>query len=128
MSDEDLKLAKENIFMKNCGFTLEKDEDGEYYTRAVVTPNIHNQYGMVHGGLLYTMADTITGVAARNTGKIGVTLNSSFNYLTNVSEGVIIGRAETVRTGNTVAVFRAVISDQTGKELAEGTFTYYFLK
>lgn len=128
MTDEDFKLAKENLFMKNCGFTLEQDENGEYFTKAEVNPNILNQYGMVHGGMLYSMADTITGVAARNTGKIGVTLNSSFSYLSNVSEGVIIGRAETVRTGGTVAVFRAIISTEDGKELAEGTFTYYFLK
>lgn len=128
MSDEDFKLVKENLFMKTCGLDLEKDENGEYFIKATVTPNIYNPYGMVHGGLLYTIADAITGVAARNTGKIGVTLNSSFSYLSNVSEGVIIGRAETVRVGNTVAVFRAIISTESGKELAEGTFTYYFLK
>ena len=127
MDEKDFKIAKDNVFMKHCGFTLEQDENGEYYAKADVTPDIFNQYGIVHGGFLYTMADTITGIAARNTGNIGVTLNSSFNYLKNVSSGVIIARSKTVRTGNKVAVFRAVIMTENGEELCEGTFTYYFL-
>ena len=128
MTDEEFELARENIFMKNCGFTLERDTDGNYFTRAQVTPEIQNQYGMVHGGLMYSMADTITGVASWNTGNLGVTLNSSFSYLSNVSKGVIIGKAENIRVGNSIGVFRAIIQDESGNLLAEGTFTYYFMK
>ena len=58
------------------------DYDKESATMEVnITENSLNPYGIVHGGLIFTLADTSMGVITRATGKIAVTLNSQINYL-----------------------------------------------
>lgn len=126
--DEILNNLPPHPFMELCGIELLKDENGTFYVQTEVTEKLHNPYGIVHGGLFFTMADIITGVTARLCGKPAVTLDSNFHFLSNVSSGTLTARAEVVRTGNTVAVIRADIKDNSGTLLAEGTFTYYFLK
>lgn len=114
-------------FMELCGIEVLKDSGG-YYVQAEVSEKILNPYGIVHGGFFFTMADIITGVTARLCGGQAVTMNSDFHFLANVSSGTVTGRAEVVRAGNTIAVIRAEIRDGGGTLLAEGTFTYFFLK
>lgn len=115
-----------NPFMVHNGVELLRDEDGSYFTRAQIEPVHHNPYGIAHGGLLYTMADIASGVTARQYGTNPVTLDSDFHFLSNVSTGTLTARAEVVRAGRTVAVVRARITNETGKILADGTFTFYY--
>ena len=44
-----------------------------------------NPYGMIHGGLLYTMIDCAAGITARADGNPYVTQNSYVNYLSNAA-------------------------------------------
>jgi acyl-CoA thioesterase len=123
--EKTLRLAKENPFMKHCGIELVPGENDTICAQIEVTPDHLNPYSLVHGGLLYTMADIAAGATARKYAATPVTLNSDFHFLQNVSSGVVTARAEVVRAGLTVIVLRVRVSSDNGKELAEGTFTYY---
>ncbi|MCD7838471.1 MAG: PaaI family thioesterase [Clostridiales bacterium] len=125
MTEEEARLIQQNQFMKLCGIQLLEDLEGNCYAQAQVTPQIHNPYGIVHGGLLYTMADIVSGATARQYGRRPVTLDSDFHLLRNVSSGVLTARAEPVRMGGNIAVLRVRVC--CGDELlAEGTFTFFY--
>ncbi|MCD8335610.1 MAG: PaaI family thioesterase [Clostridiales bacterium] len=125
MSEEEARLIQQNQFIKLCGIQLLEDPEGSYYAQARVTPQVHNPYGIVHGGLLYTMADMVSGATARQYGPHPVTLDSDLHFLRNVSSGTLTARAEPVRVGGSVAVLRARVC--CGDELlAEGTFTFFY--
>ncbi|MCD8190037.1 MAG: PaaI family thioesterase [Clostridiales bacterium] len=125
MTEEEARLIQQNQFMRLCGIQVLEDPEGRCYAQAQVTSQIHNPYGIVHGGLLYTMADIVTGATARQHGRRPVTLDSNMHYLRNVTSGTLIARAEMVRAGGSIAVLRArVCCGET--LLAEGTFTYFY--
>ncbi len=125
MTEEEARLIQQNQFIQLCGIQLLEDPEGNYYAQAQVTPQVHNPYGIVHGGLLYTMADMVSGATARQHGKHPVTLDSDLHFLRNVASGTLTARAEPVRMGGSVAVLRAKVCCG-DKLLAEGTFTFFY--
>ncbi|MCD8146032.1 MAG: PaaI family thioesterase [Clostridiales bacterium] len=128
MTEEEARLIQQNQFIRLCGIQLLEDPEGRYYAQVQVTPQIHNPYSIVHGGLLYTMADMVAGATARQHGQHPVTLDSNMHFLRNVSSGVLTARAEVVRAGGSVAVLRARVYGGKGEALllAEGTFTFFY--
>ena len=111
-------------FIAYCGIEIVPDGDG-YCTRVKVEPRHCNPYGIVHGGLLYTMADTAAGYTARTLTKSPVTLNSDFHCLNNVSSGVLTARTEIVKAGRHILLLRVRVLADEKIMLAEGIYTYY---
>lgn len=118
-------LGKRNHFTTLCGIQMLEAADGSLYAQAEIVPDHHNPYGVVHGGMFYTMADNAGGANACLLMQHPVTLNSSFQYLRNVSSGIVTARCTVVRSGRTILVLRVEITSDTGLLLAEGEFTYY---
>lgn len=80
-----------------------------------------NPYGMVHGGLLYTMIDCTAGITARADGNAYVTQNSYVNYLCNVGDrDVIYAESDVIRRGGTVVVVHVRVYTEDGLNLADG--------
>lgn len=117
-------MEKERGYIPYCGIEV-IEEEKECYTRTEIRPEHLNPYGMVHGGLMYTMADTATGLTAGKYMDVPVTLDSDFHFVRNVSSGVLTAKAEIIRGGKHVMWLRARVVADDEILLAEGTFTYY---
>ena len=89
--------------------------------RLKVNPDSLNLGGHVHGGLLYSLADVVTGITARADGRRYVTQSAHINFIRNISEGVVIARGEMVRRGRTISIVRSTVPDEQGTLLAEAT-------
>lgn len=88
-----------------------------------------NPVSVVHGGALFTLADVATGAAMASHGYFAVTVSANYNYLRSAALGdVVTAEAREVKGGKTLCVFEAVLTDQTGKLVGTGTFTYYKLE
>ena len=55
--------------------------EGTSVVEVEMTQDAMNPLGMAHGGLIFSMCDVATGVAARTSGRITVTLDSSIQFL-----------------------------------------------
>lgn len=111
-------------FVAHCGIEVVREQD-TYCTKVNIEPRHHNPYGIVHGGMLYTMADTAAGYMARELTRSPVTLNSDFHCMRNVPAGIVTARAEVVKAGKHILVLRVRVLADEELLLAEGTFTYY---
>lgn len=83
-----------------------------------------NIYGYVHGGVYYSISDAASGYIVRKIEGNWVTLNSSFNYLKAVKEGMIEVHASLISLTSKLAVIE-VITRQNDLKLSIGTFTMY---
>lgn len=71
-----------NGFIRHNGIRIVSVDEERSVLEAEITDNSRNVWGSVHGGFLYTMADTAAGAFARiRYGRRNVTLNGSMNYL-----------------------------------------------
>lgn len=113
-------------FSNHLNMKTIKMEEGYAEGELKIKPEHYNAQGILHGGLLFTMADSIGGSAARTTGKEVVTVNSTMEFLS-PGENVetLYAYAKALSMGNRIMRFRVELYDQRKKLLAEGNFTYY---
>ena len=75
--------------------------------------------------LLRRLADTVAGVAAWAGGRVCVTLDSSMQYLSPGRGKQITCTATPKKQGRTILVYDAALTDETGKLVAIGTYTFF---
>ena len=90
-----------------------------------IRPESKNPRGYVHGGALCAMADTAAGVAVHSDGRTYVTQADTMHYLSNRMEGTIYAEGTVIHRGRTICIARADITDETGKLLCTGDFTFF---
>lgn len=91
-----------------------------------VREDSRNPLGVVHGGALFTLADTVTGTAAYTIGdRPCVTLDSSMQFLSAARGDRIYCRAKPKKIGRTIVVYDVSITDGEERLVASGTFTFF---
>lgn len=92
-----------------------------------IDEQILNVHGFVHGGALYSLADTAAGAASFATGRDSVTLSGSINYMKPGRGGKLIGIAQEISAGRTTGVYEVFIFNEKEVLLSRATFTMFFL-
>lgn len=90
-------------------------------------PNSVNPHGMVHGGAMATLADTVGGCCACSTGDHCVTSSSTLEFL-RPARGDLFCEATPKKLGRQLSVIQIAITDARGKTVATGTFTFFMSK
>ena len=121
MTEEFAMSRKPNPFMEYNGIEICSISLDHSVLKATITENSKNPYGMVHGGLMYTMMDCVSGITARADNHAYVTQNVYVNYLSNVKDqDVIYAEGTVIRRGNVVTVVHAIVRTDDGQLLADG--------
>ena len=116
---------RKNGFMLHNHIELESVERDRAVFKLDIRPESCNPYGMVHGGALVTLADSVCGTAAFSTGRTCVTLDCSMQYLAPAKGARIFCTATPKKLGRTVQVYDAALTDETGRLVASGTYTFF---
>jgi len=93
----------------------------------VIDQQIQNVHGFVHGGALFSLADTAAGAASFATGRDSVTLTGTINYMKPGKGGKLIGVATEINAGKTIGVYEVFIYNDEEMLLSRATFTMFFL-
>ena len=120
-----LDVQNGNAFAVYNHIDLEHAEKDKVIIRLDINDNSKNPLGIVHGGAMYTMADCATGIAAHTDGRRYVTQTSTMHYLRNRKEGVIRAVGQVIHRGRTTCIVKAEITDEEGKLLAMGEFSFF---
>lgn len=86
-----------------------------------------NPEGLVHGGAIATLADTVAGCCACSTGGDCVTSSSSLEYL-RPAQGDLFCEATPKKLGRKLSVIQVVIVNTEDKTVATGTFTFFMTR
>lgn len=119
---------EKNEFAKNNGIRITKVSKGHAIAEMDVDQKKKNPIGTVHGGCLFTMADTCAGAAASSHGNWVTTVNAEINYLKAARESKhIIAESSEIKVGKSLIVEDVNIHDEAGRHLVHATFTFYVL-
>jgi acyl-CoA thioesterase len=116
-------------FRDLVGITCTEVEGGYSHCVVEVDKKLLNPAGIVHGGAVYTLADSGMGVALYSfigEDELFVTIETSIFYFKAVSSGTLICESKIVHKGKRIAVMEAEIRN--GGQLvakAMGTFSIY---
>jgi uncharacterized protein (TIGR00369 family) len=114
-------------FHRWAGLEVERVALGEVDVAMEVTDHHLNLVGIVHGGMLATLADTACGLAMRTVAGpdvTQVTAQLNIHFLAPAKPGRIVGKGRVVQAGSRIGVAEADVVDARGTVLARASATF----
>lgn len=129
LKEECQEILDKNPFAAILKMELLEVEEGMAKAKIPFQQETTNVYGDFHGGALYTIADTLCGLAASTYGYYVTTVNGSIQYLkAGRNTDYIICETKVIKPGKTISVVDFTIKDEKGMLLNTGTFTFFNLR
>ena len=124
-------MKTRNPFWALLGMELLEIKKGWAMVRLPIEDKLTNAIGLVHGGAIFSAADSAVGMAL-----VGMTdrdenistLEMKINYLKPLAEGEIIAEAKIVHRGSMTAIGDVEVRDGKGTLIAKGLATYAITK
>lgn len=124
---ESTPSALPHPFADLLGFAVERRGEGTSLLTLEVRPEHRNPYGLVHGAVLYALADTGMGAALSSLlapGEICPTLEIKINYLRPWQSGTLSCESRVIFKGRGTAVLQSDLHDGSGRHLAQASGTF----
>lgn len=120
--------TEKNPFARRLGMVVDKIGPGTARARMTVTPQDANPLGYAHGGVYMALADAAAGTAASTHGYKAVTVDAAWHFYRGAVPGdTLYAEAEELKAGQTICVYDVRLTDQRGRLLGSGTFTFFLL-
>ena len=100
-------------------------DDGSAEGELTIHPDTLNIHGIVHGGALATLADTVGGCCACSKGGLCVTSSSTMEFLRPADGPRIFCTATPKKMGYHLSVIQVELTNVSGETVATGTFTFF---
>lgn len=120
-------VNEQNGFLKHNDIIILESNEKTSKVKMNISENSLNPYGIVHGGLIFSMGDTVMGITIRSTGRDTVTLDGTINYLKPGKGKYLIATSEVIKVGKTTSVLKANIYNDKEELIAVMSATYYFI-
>ena len=107
---------------------IEMVDLGDGTARGILnSSDVHlNPYGIIHGGAMFGLADTVAGATLMYLDKQISTVTATVNYTApGLITDQIIADAKVIKDGKTISVVEVKIYNQEDKILLSGQFTFY---
>lgn len=116
-------------FTKLLGMNIIDIAEGYAEGEIVINKDYLNPFGTVHGGCIFSLIDTVGGVAAMTRGNITTTSSCNINYLNAATDNTKIRAvAKEVKQGGTLLVYDVEVFDGDDKIIAKAVCTYFRLQ
>lgn len=115
-------------FSKYLGIDFKELREGYTKAELKIRSELLNRLGLLHGGVIYSLADTCMGGAVFSLLKDDqhcVAMEVKTNYLRPATEGKIVAEARVAHPGHRVAVATCEVHDGKGNMIAMATGSFY---
>lgn len=121
-------FLKQGGYIAKNGIELTELSEGYAKGKMKLDKTSNNPYGYVHGGCIFTLADTVGGSAALTYGGVITTLSAEIHYLNPAQNTEYLeAQAKVIKNGKKTAVFEVGITDANGENIAMVTLTFFKL-
>ncbi|HLY18587.1 MAG TPA: PaaI family thioesterase [Bryobacteraceae bacterium] len=121
------RFLQEIPFNNHVGIRLVRLYQDGVSLECRLRPELMNGSGVLHGGVIATVADVAVGMAlSRHSGRprAGATVELKINYLRPVAQGKITARSHLVKVGKLLCCGRVEIFDAEKRAVAAALITY----
>ena len=119
-------MMEHDLFSQWLGITVLKTEEGYSKIKITVRPEMINGFGIVHGGIAFSLADSAFAFACNNRNVLSVALDTSINFLKPVHPGdVLIAEAKELHNGKSTGLYHISITNQNQQKVAVFKGTCY---
>ena len=117
---------EKDAFSQWMGVEILESEPGYVKLSMTVREEMCNGFGICHGGITFSLADSALAFASNSRGSVSVALENNINYTKKVEIGeTLIAETEEIQNGRTIGVYKVKITNQNDDLVADFRGTVY---
>ena len=120
------KMMSQDAFSKWLGIEVARVEMGHCLLQMKVRKEMTNGFGIAHGGITYSLADSALAFASNSRGIQSVSIETSISHLKKVeTNDILTVTAKEVSCTRKIAVYQMTITNQKEEVVADFKGTVY---
>lgn len=120
------QLMSEDHFSQWLGILRLEESEGFCRLEMAVSKQMCNGFGIAHGGIAYSLADTALAFASNSRGRKAVSLETSISHIKPVSTGeVIVAITDEISISNHIGIYTVRVEKRSGALVALFKGTVY---
>ena len=116
---------KNDRFAEHNGIELLEVSKGRAKAKMQIKSQHLNGVGIVHGGAIFTLADSVFAVASNSHGTVALAINVSISYLKAARSGTLFADAEEVSLNPKLATYSVRVTNENDDLIALFQGTVY---
>jgi acyl-CoA thioesterase len=106
-------MMENDLFSQWLGINVLAVKEGYSKIKMTVRPEMVNGFGIVHGGIAFSLADSAFAFACNNRNQLSVALDTSINFIKPVQVGdVLEAEAIEMHNGKSTGLYTITIANQ----------------
>lgn len=120
------KMLSNDPFSQWLGIEVLESEPGYCKLSMKIRKEMTNGFGVCHGGITFSLADSALAFASNARGSVSLALENNINFTQKVIVGdSLTAETEELQNGRTIGVYKVRISNQKEELVAEFRGTVY---
>jgi len=112
-------MLQKDLFSQWLGISIIEIKEGYSKIKMTVRPEMINGFGIVHGGIAFSLADSAFAFACNNRNVLSVALDTNINFLKPVQvNDVLIAEAKELHNGRSTGLYHINITNQQNETVA----------
>jgi len=112
-------MLQKDLFSQWLGISIIEIKEGYSKIKMTVRPEMINGFGIVHGGITFSLADSAFAFACNNRNVLSVALDTSINFLKPVQvNDVLLAEAKELHNGRSTGLYHINITNQRNEIVA----------
>lgn len=106
-------MLQHDLFSQWLGIETVEIKEGYSRIKMTVRPEMINGFGIVHGGIAFSLADSAFAFACNNRNNLSVALDTSINFTKPVHPGdVLTAEAKELHNGKSTGLYHITVTNQ----------------
>lgn len=112
-------MMKHDLFSQWLGIEVLEIREGYSKIKMTIRKEMINGFGIIHGGIAFSLADSAFAFACNNRNVLSVALDTSINFIKPVHvDDVLTAEAKELHNGKSTGLYHISISNQRDHEVA----------
>lgn len=112
-------MMEKDLFSQWLGIEILEISEGYSKIKMKVRKEMQNGFGIVHGGVTFSLADSAFAFACNNRNNLSLALDTSINFMKPVLvDDVLTAEAKEIHNGKSTGLYQILISNQNAHEVA----------
>ncbi len=116
--DDAARFFENDAYARQAGIELIEVSSGRARVKMEVREQHMNSHRTVHGGAIFTLADTAFALASNSHGIPAAAINAHISYLTAARSGILYAEAEEFTRNPKLASYTVQVTGENGEKIA----------
>ena len=116
--DNSVDFFAADTFARSAGIEMLEVGPGRARVKMKIEERHKNSHGTVHGGAIFTLADTAFALASNSHGVPAAAINASIAYMKAATSGTLYADADEFALNPRLATYTVVVTDAGGEKIA----------